>query len=138
MFESLNSLQKVKVGISKEDLVGGVVYGQSMRLQQLGCDDGTDIASVHASSADICCVTPVGPVQPSGIKRGQEGRKHKGGEQSKQRINGSIVVDIYHDKSVSRKKCSSTLLPFLDTFYCLSYSCAYLDHWRQHKITWAF
>lgn len=28
--ESLNSLQKVKVGIRKEDLVVGVIYGQSI------------------------------------------------------------------------------------------------------------
>lgn len=61
-----NSLQKVKVGISKKDLVGGVVYGQSIGPLQLGCDNGTDIASIHANSTDICCVTPVSPVQPSG------------------------------------------------------------------------
>lgn len=50
------------MGISKEDLVGGVVYGQSIGPLQLGGDDGTDISAVHASSADIRCVTPVRPV----------------------------------------------------------------------------
>lgn len=75
----MDSLQKVKVGIGKKDLVGGVVYSQSIGPLQLGCDNGTDIASIHANSADICHVTPVGPVQPSRRKKkkqegGQEGR----------------------------------------------------------------
>ncbi len=77
MSESLNSLQKVKVGISKEDLIGGVVHGQSAGPFQLGFDNGTDIASIHANSADICCVTPVGPVQPSGKKKKKEDRKEE-------------------------------------------------------------
>jgi len=68
MSESLNSLQKVKVRISKEDLVGGVVYGESTGPLQLGGYDGTGVASIHADSADIRRVTPVGPVKPSGKK----------------------------------------------------------------------
>lgn len=64
--ESLNSLQKAEVGISKEDVVGGVVDGQSTGPLQLARYEGADIVSVHANSADICCVTPVGPVKPSG------------------------------------------------------------------------
>lgn len=66
--ELRHSLQKVQVGISEEDLVGGVIDGQSVGPLQLGCDDGTDVASIHADSADVCCVTPVSPVQPSGKK----------------------------------------------------------------------
>lgn len=80
MSESLNSLQKVKVGISKEDLVGGVVYGQSIGPLQLGFDNGADIASVHANSADICCVTPVGPVQPSGKKEDRKEENRRDGK----------------------------------------------------------
>lgn len=63
-----NSLQEIKVGISKEDLIGGVIYGQSIGPLQLGGDNGADVAPVHANPADICCVTPVGPVQPSGSR----------------------------------------------------------------------
>lgn len=57
------------MGISKEDLVVGVVNGQRMGPLQLGCDDGADIASIHAGSADVRRVTPVGPVQPSGKRK---------------------------------------------------------------------
>lgn len=91
MSESLHSIQKVEGGIRNEDLVGGVVCSQPL---QLGFDDGNDIASVHANSANTCCVTPVSPVQPSGgvIKR-QEGRKQEGWESQLQwiftNINGS-------------------------------------------------
>lgn len=66
MCDCLNSLQEVKVGISKEDLVSGVVYGESIGPHQLGFDNSTDISSVHANSADVRFVSPVGPVQPSG------------------------------------------------------------------------
>lgn len=72
MSKFLNSLQEVKVGIGKEDLVGGVVDGQSIGPLQLGCDNGANVASVHADSADICRVTPVGPVQPSEGERGTD------------------------------------------------------------------
>lgn len=62
------------MGIGKEDLVVGIVYGQRVGPLQLGCDDGTGIGSIHANPANIGRVTPVGPVEPSG-KRGQEGRE---------------------------------------------------------------
>lgn len=57
------------MGISKEDLVVGVVNGQRVGPLQLGCDDGADIGPIHAGSADVRRVTPVGPVQPSGKRR---------------------------------------------------------------------
>lgn len=65
------------MGISKEDLIGGVIYGQSIGPLQLGCDNGADIAPVHANPPDIRCVTPVGPVQPSGLR--DDRKKKEGG-----------------------------------------------------------
>lgn len=58
--------------ISKKDLVGCVVNGQSVGPLQLGCDDGTDIVSIHASSANVSISAPVSPVQPSWEKKQQE------------------------------------------------------------------
>lgn len=53
------------MGISKEDLVGGVVNGQSAGPLQLCCDDGTNICSIHANSSNIGLISPVSPVEPS-------------------------------------------------------------------------
>lgn len=47
------SLQVAEVGIGEEDLVGGVVYGQSSGPVHLRCDDGAGVASVHANPSNV-------------------------------------------------------------------------------------
>lgn len=70
--ESEDSLQEVEVGISKEDLIGGIVNSQGVWPLKLGCNDGTDIGSIHANPADVCIITPVSPVEPAGREKRQK------------------------------------------------------------------
>lgn len=74
-----NSLQEVQVGVCEEYLVGGVVYGQGVGPLQLGGDDGTGAGAIHANSANVGLVTPVCPVQPTGIGEMVEEEKGGGG-----------------------------------------------------------